>query len=567
LQLDFEKWVIENEEIKEKTISVILNTDKLATVYYQEAPAGIIEKGVQMLKTRLLKNRFRTEDYPNLDPRLEGVAIPIGWGQILKAPLYCIDTNQMIFKIIDNGNRPIKSVDAVYEKGIKLTENVDYEVDLDEATIKFFPTPILEGGKTYYFTIESDYEINGTDYLRFAQKPRADEYDVERYDITEEGTWVAVWWKLPFRLYGKRNMGNDEELLVDTWSGSWEGWNRNCKLRESASNVKIGQRFTIGGNDTWYLTKIIICDVVKEGNPPASRTTRIEILDSNKVSIGAKSFRLEDYTPEDGDAYFIFPQRAEVSELSSDFQSFKKTDGTLIEKAADIISDCYINVLKGSANALDEEAFNYFREKRPEGLSVYIADEITFQEFLERLEVSQRFKFLPDLDQKFTVIVSRPSSEWPAEVPHFRDEDFVLESFKCFKIWKGVFHRFKIKYNRNLLSSEWSIIERIENIAKLIYRNERTLEIETYFSSQLDAKNCAEAYGLSLNRPILIVEFQLKAAKGFDLIPWQPIYISRKRALSETGYFDKKAFRVLEIQKNPLEGICIIKAVENEATI
>lgn len=565
-QLDFKKWVIQGEEFTERKINIILNIDKTATVYY-EAALAIIEKGVQMLKTRLLKNRFRMEDYPNLDPRLEGVAMPIAWGRVKGAPLFCIDTNQMVFKIIDNRDRPIKSVDAVYEKDVQLTEGVDYEVNLNEATITFFPTPKLEGGKTYYFTIESDFPIDGINYLRFAQKPLEGENDFERYDISSSGEWTTSWWKLAFRLYGKRNLNQDEQILFDTWSGNWEGWNRECKLRQSSGNIKIGQRFMIEGNETWNLTKIIICDVAKEGNPPENRITRIEILDENKNPIGAKSFRLEDYTPENGDAIFVFPQRSEISELRCDFQSVKRPDGNLIENVADIIEDCYVNILGGSRNALDEEALNELRLNRIENLAVYVNEEITLMEFLERLEVSQRFKFLPSLGQAFTVIISKPLSEWPDNIPHFRDEDFVKESFKCYKLWRGVYHRFKVKYNKNLLTSEWSIIEKIENISKAIYRNERTLEIETYFSSQRDAEACADAYKLSLRQPLLIIEFQVKGGKGFNLIPWQPIYISRKRGISETGKFEKKAFRILEIQKNPLEGICNIKAIENEATI
>jgi hypothetical protein len=378
---------------------------------------------------------------------------------------------------------------------------------------------------------------------------------------------VAVWWKLPFRLYGKSDMNREDELLIDTWSGSWEGWNRECKLRQSSTNIKIGQRFKIEDSGIWYLTKIIICDVVREGNLPENRITRLEILDENKNMIGVKSFRLEDYTPEDGDAIFVFPQRSEISDFRCDFQSVKKPDGNLIENVADIIEDCYVNILGGTRNALDEDALNELRLSRTENLSVYINEEITLMEFLERLEISQRFKFLPDLGQVFTVIVSKPSLAWPDNVPHFRDEDIVKESFKCYKLWRGVYHKFKVKYNRNLLTSEYNIIEKIENIPKALYRNERTLEIETYFKLQRDAEACADAYGTSLRQPLLIVEFQIKGGKGFNLIPWQPIYISRKRGISETGKFEKKAFRILEVQKNPLEGICNIKAIDNDATI
>lgn len=520
-----------------------------------------------MLNSKILKTRFWTTNYPNLDSSLEGVAIPIAWGKITGAPAFCIDTQAFKFKLIETQGRGIKSIDKIVGGIETLTEGIDYETDLINAEFTIFGTPKLQGNTTYYFVIESDYTIDGTNYLRFAQKPYDFYSDGQLFYIDDQGNWSGQLADLFFKIYARDSIGGEEFELVNNFDVDWEGWNMEAKLRDVAAHTRLAQSFLTPAGGPFYLSRIILA-VGIEGNPSSSRTTRMSILSSYQpeTQVGAKSYRLENQQPSWGDAPFAFPQRAEVNNLSVDFQSYEEND-QLIENVADIIKDCYINVMGGSEAGLDLDSLNDLKTARPEALSIYIKDEITFREFIDKLEIGQRFKFLAGLNQKFLVSYAKPSSEWPADTIHFRDEDFIEGSFKCRKLWKAVYHKIKLKYSEDPISNEWLIKEIIENLTKYAYRNEKTLTVETYFSNSTDAQSYAETYGSSLCQPPLIIEFESMAAKGFNLIPWQGIYVTRQRALSIEGKFEKKAFRILSIQKNPLSGIISITAIENEPTI
>jgi hypothetical protein len=521
-------------------------------------------KGTEMLYVKLPRKKFWTSEYPNLDPGAEGSSIPIGWGEIINALVTSIDTTLMKYKLMDNYGRAIKAIDQVRVGDEVLAAGADYEADLNNAEITIAGTPILQPNTTYYFVLESDYPINGTDYLRFAQGYA---YAHNRYDIDGAGNWSLQTYSLFFKIIVKDSMDAQWYVLIDNINVSWTGWNMNARLRDTTARTRIAQKFvTPASGGPWYLHRIRIDPRMlyggPVGNPPENRITRVTVLNSYDpdVQVGAKSHRLENYPPIMSSAYY--PQRSIESDVRVDFKAIKNADESLMENVADILKDSYITIMGGSESGLDATALAALKTARAEKLRVWIDSEIQYREFLDKLEVGQFFKFLPTLDWKFTVPYA--ASGEPSGTIHFRDEDFL--SFKCFRKWSSVYQKIKIRYAEDISTNEWLVKEAQSEVAALCYRVERTLEGETYLSAGADAQTCANKYRDLLEVPLRQIEFTVTAGKGSGLIPWQKIKVTRQRADAPGGALSGVLFRVLDAKKNPLSGHVTITAILDEQT-
>jgi hypothetical protein len=513
-----------------------------------------------MLLTKLPRRKFWTIDYPNLDPNAEGRPIPIGYGEIKGARPVCIDINQGIFLLMDTYGRSIKSVDAVRDSGNLLTEGTDYQVDLNEAKITLLMTPILQPNTTYYIVIESDYTINGSQYLRFCQTPFDRYEDGALFNINSSGEWTEVLADLFFQVIVKDRIDGDPYVLIDQWNVSWEGWNLEAKLRDSTDRTRLAQSFkTPASGGPWYLYSIKLG--MDESIAPPAHNTRTSILSSYnpETQVGAKSYIIEMGSNHE---YSYFPQRAESSDIEVDFKAIKNPDGSLMTNVADILKDIYITILGGSESAIDASALAALKSARPEALSIWIDEEIQFQDFLQKLEAGQLFKFLHTMNFGFTILLA--TSGEPPGTPHFRDEDFI--SFKTYRRWSSVFQKIKLKYAENPSDNSWSVVERESNEALYLYRNQKTLEVETYLISPSDAQLYADKYASLLKHPPYIIEFETASLKCFGLLPWQKIKVTRSTADYGNGYLDGVLFRILSIATNPLTGINRITAILDSQT-
>ena len=526
----------------------------------EPAPSVSVSRGREMLLTKLPRKKFWTTDYPNLDPSAEGRPIPIGYGEIKDIKPICIDINQGIFLLIDTSGRAIKSVDAVRDSGNPLIENTDYSVNLDEATITLQMTPVLQPNTTYYIVIESDYTITGSQYLKFCQAPFDRYTDGALFNINDSGEWAEVLADLFFQVIVKDRIDGDAFVLMDEWNISWEGWNSEAKLRDSAARMRLAQSFkTPASGGPWYLHSIRLG--MDESIAPPTHNTRIYILSNNnpETQVGAKSYIIEGYSNHE---YSYFPQRAGSSDIEVDFKAIINPDNSLMTNVADILKDVYITILGGSESAIDSEALVSLKAARTEALSIWIDEEIQFQDFLQKLEAGQLFKFLPTMNFGFTVLYA--TSGEPSGTPHFRDEDFI--SFKTYRHWSSVFQKIKLKYNENPADNSWSVVEAESNEALYLYRNQKTLEIETYLTSLTDAQNYAGKYSGFLKKPAYIIEFETTSVKCLGLLPWQKIKITRSTADYSDGKLDGILFRILSISANPLTGINKIMAILDSQT-
>jgi len=573
----FSGWRVQGSPVAGNPIIVTLDFDKTALAEYtEEAPPAPPEsiKGVEMLYVKLPRRKFWTADYPNLDPNAEGRPIPIGWGEIKNVSPVCIDTSVMKFKLMDNYGRAIKSVDRVRSGDNVLVEGTNYDVDLAEATITLGKTPELQPATTYWFAIESDYPINGTDYLRFAQGfPYGAMAGCYNYAIDGAGVWTvnSSGYALFFMVIVKDRLDAAPYVLIDNINVDWSGWNMNAHLRDTAARTRLGQKFvTPASGGPWYLYEIRVDPRLlyggAVGNPPENRITKIALFTSIKtnggseVQGGSKSYRLEDYPPFKSSGYF--PQVDAQSDIRVDFKAVKNPDNSLMENVADVLRDSYVTILGGSESALDAAALAALKAARTEKLSIWLDDERQYREFLDELEAGQLFKFLPTLDWQFTVLYAQAGE--PSGTPHFRDEDFL--SFRCYRKWSAVYQKIKVKYAENHETNEWQVREAESEVAAYLYRVQRTLELETFLSADADGQACANKYRDLVGAPPRLIEFSTAAGKGFGLIPWQKVKVTRARADAPGGKLDGVLFRVLDIKQSPLTGCVTITAILDEQT-
>jgi hypothetical protein len=564
--LVFSTWKVDGAPVEGNPIVVPMGADHTALVEYEEAPAPPPEeiKGTEMLYVKLPRKKYWTSEYPNLDPNAVGRPIPIAWGEIKNAPATCIDTSLMKFKLMDNYGRAIKAVDQVRIGEDVLVSGVDYDADLNNAEITIAKTPVLEPNTTYYFVLESDYPINGIDYLRFAQGYA---YAHNRYDIDGAGVWTLQSYSLFFMVIVKDSLDGQPYVLIDNINVNWNGWNMLAHLRDTTARTRIGQKIvTPATGGPWYLYDIKVDPRMAYGgpvgNPPASRITKITVLSSYNpdVQVGSKSYRMEDYPPAMCDGYY--PQRSVEGDVKVDFKAVMNADASLMENVADILKDSYVTILGGSESALDSAALAALKAARTEKLNPWLDEEVQYREFLDKLEGGQFFKFLPTLDWKFTVLYAQAGE--PSGTIHFRDEDIL--SFRCFRKWSSIYQKVKIRYAENPGTNEWQVREAESNVAAYCYRVQRTLETETFLSADADGQACANEYRDLIEAPLRVVEFETAAGKGFGLIPWQKIKVTRARAEAPGGKLEGVLFRVLEAKQNPLSGHVTITAVLDEQT-
>ena len=518
-----------------------------------------------MLNTKLPRRKFSTSEYPYLADGLEGAPIPLRWGAITNIIPACVDTTQLIFKLADNYGRAIKSVDEVRTaNGEVLIADTDYVVNLNNATITITGTPLLQSNTAYYFVLESDYAINGTDYLRFAQGYA---YAHHRYNIDGTGNWSEQGYSLFFQIIVKSALDGQPFILIDNFNVSWSGWNMECHLRDAAARTRIGQKFvTPASGGPWYLWEVRVDPRMPfdgpVGSPDPDRITKTSVLTAyspSEIQLGCKSYRMENY-PANCSAYFS--QRDPSSDIRVDFSSVKNADESLMEKSADILKDSYVTVLGGSDSAWDTTALDNLRTNRPEALTIDMTSEISYREFLDKIEATQLIKILPLFEDKFTIEIA--VSGEPSGTPHFRDEDFI--TFKCFRWWKAIYQKIKIKYDEDQILNRWQISEIESDVAQYCYRNFRTLEIETYHTTSTNADALAVKYGGFLESPLRGIEFESKSQDAFGLVPWQKIKITRSRADSATGQFAGELFRAMDIKINPLTRMTRITAILDTQT-
>jgi len=509
--------------------------------------------------------RYSKVVYPNLDPGAEGQVIPERYGTLTDIVPVCVDLNAGTWKM---NRRKLHAITAVREAGNLLSPVSDYQTDLSKAEITIGVTPVLLANTTYYFVLESDYTIDGVNYLGYGQQTDGSKYTGGTlYYINGAGTWTDQAKDLYFRIWAKASLEAKAFILVDNWA--WvAGWNYKALLRASAANTRIAQSFkTPASGGPWYLSKIQV-EAKAVGSPSASRTTRASVLSAyspSEIQVGIKSAGMEGY----GVANVgYFAQRGAATDLTVDLKGIETPGGSVMNNVADILADLLANVADGDAGVLDAADLSALRTARPEVLAVNLDTETDFDAVISTLEAGQLWRYLPGADGKIHLRCAAAGE--PAGTPHYRDENFLR--FEMHREWSAIFERVQVRYGREGETGEPKVVGAEAPMARYFYRNARLLEIDTYLTAEADALALAQDYlGINetvgrnrnqhLSRPTIAASFVLAGGLGWELEPAMKVKITRSRAMTSTGKLDAVLFWVRAVQKDKSSGEVTVDAI------
>ncbi|MCK9599696.1 MAG: hypothetical protein M0R06_11695 [Sphaerochaeta sp.] len=521
-----------------------------------------------MLKTKVPPYTYDLTTYPNLDPSAVGLPIPERYGMIYNIKPICIDQAAGTYKL---NRRGLHSIVEIREAGNVLVSGVDYIEDLADGEFTVNVTPILQPNTTYYFVLESNYAIDGVNYIGIGQQTDGAIYaDGTLYYINAAGAWSDQSKDLQFRVYGKTSLDAAEFVIVDNWVWG-SGWSYGAHLRATVANTRIAQSFkTPATGGPWYLSRIHV-EGHEYGAVSSARISRASILTAYapaEIQLGTKSYRIENYTGVCD--WGVFPQRGAATELEADIEGIENPDTSLMTNVADIIADIYTELLGGTLARLNAADLVALEAARTEILALNLDAEQDHDQIISKLETGQLWKYIPQLDGTFGLKYA--ASGEPAGTPHYRDEHFL--SFRMFRLWSSIYERVRVKYAQDGGSGEYSIAEALDESALYFYHNQRTLDLETFLTDEADALQLAEDYlgtdpassrKQHLSAPLVGVTFELGGGLGQELRPMNKVKLTRVRAMTATGSLDGVLFLVTEVEHSE-NGNVVVTAILDTMT-
>lgn len=501
-----------------------------------------------MFNVQLLKNRYNTDTYPNLEERMNGALIPIGYGNVHAIVPTCIDTTTKKYKMLDHATH---ALDAVHKEIETLVAGSDYVEDLALAEFTLYSTPYLAANTTYYFAIEADFPISGGNYISFKLNGGSGYADGQVYAIDGAAVWTPDAAKdLLFRIQGVTALGGTPVTKINAAGVRGKGF----YLRKSADHTRIGQSFKTGAT-AFYLTSVFLWST-KKGTVPASnlKITILSAYNPAEVRVGAVSLPSAIKTSETYWAYSVkFPMQNENTNLLCDVRG-REIGAVYITDGADLLESIVVDQLGKPAALLDPAYLADFKAKRTYEMKFFCDDDTKFKEFLGKLETSLLFKLHELLDDTYAPIVYE--NDDPAGTPHFKDEDYV--SFQLFYDWASVKHKTTVLWDENPGNKECKAAETTSHLAKFLYKTEETLEIQSYHATSVGASWLSGALSVMYSAPPLMATFEVHGY-GLDLIPAKDkVRLTRTRAAYAGGVLNGVLFRILKLQKKPETSTTVI---------
>ena len=507
-----------------------------------------------MLNVLIPKTKYNLTDYPNLEDNAETLPVPEFWGVKTNITPICIDTTTGKFKL---SKRKLKAIDAIRADGKTLVVTDDYTADLANGEFTIISTPKLSAATVYYIVIEGDFTVNASNYVILNGDDDAGYAGGQAFHVDGGDSWTGQTADIRFRIFGKNDIDGEEELKIsfNLYTDYWAGL-----LREDAAQTKLAQSFTTPAGDDFYITRILLA-AKKVGSPTGNLWCSIHSDQvGTQVGIKSNSIDVSRMKTKPNVTTITFPQRGIPSEIQVDAQGWY-TNSTLMENVADILEDVAENIVGVPSASLDDTALAALKAARTEDLCIYLDSEISFGQFIEKLEAGSLFKFMPQLDGTYAPIYY--ASGEPAGTPHLRDED--LKSFSCYRNLESVKQKYIIKYNENPTTQLYLEKESESEIAEYLYKNKEILEIETYLKDAADATTRATDYKGLLQLPQRGINFEV-ASYLLDKIPTNKVKITRTRGDNTSGTFDAVLFRILRLSKNQATGTVTCKAVLDSQT-
>lgn len=492
-----------------------------------------------MLNTQLPATRYNTTTYPNLDTNFDGAPIPIAYGNLHNIVPACINTSAQIYKVAGHA---IHAIDAIRTEKETLDPAEDYSLDLADGEFTILSTPYLAANTTYYFVIEADYAESSSHHIHLTQIG-ATYGNGSLFTIDDGGVWSAdLTNDLKFAIYGRSTLDAREKRMV---ANSY-GVASNLALKDAASRTRLAQSFKTGSS-AFYCTRIEV-RISESGSPEGNlRVSVLSAYTPAEVAHGASSMQKE--IGRMGACKFLFPLRAEVSNLSCDIEGAEATGSGAgaIVNGADMLEDLVVNRLGKSSAILDATALADLKANRAQAIKAFIDRDMTFGDILGKLESSLLFKLVPLHDGTYAPTIYEAGE--PAGTPHFFDEHYL--SFVMRRNFGAVKSIVKLKYDENPTDQEFKVATATSNVARFCYGTEETQEIETYLADGAEAATLASSYLGMYETPPLEVTFEVRGY-GLNLVPGRDkVKLTRTNAAYAGGALAGVLFRITKLTKRP----------------
>lgn len=526
-----------------------------------------------MLNIKLPKARYNTTTYPSLEERNDGAPIPIAYGDRHNVIPVCANTVTKLYKVAGHA---IHAIDEVRIENNILVLTTDYTVDLANGEFSILSSPHLTAGTTYYFVIDADYVVHGTNHIHLWQFLAADVTaagsvpyaDGNLFTIDNTGAWTsAPTYDLRFLICGKEDLADPYHHQIDNrYSYVTRPAHTLIGLRDDNARYWLAQSFK--PTENFYCTAVV---VEVKNTAGILGPIRAMILDAqvNPSAPGANLIGvMSGYNNRDtadgsgGHGHCIFPFRTDFSSVACDIEGAEKTAATIVD-GADMLEDMIVNRLSKLSSILEPTALANFKTKRTQTIAAYIDRDMTFGEVVGKLESSLLFKLVPLHDGTYATTVYEADT---VEVrPHFFDEHFLTFSMRRdFSAVKAVV---KIKYDEDPgYTDVYKVAEADSDVAKFVYGVEDTLEVETYLKTGAHAATLAADYLGMYETPPLEITFEIRGY-GLNLIPGRDkVKITRTRAAYANGTISGILFRIVKITKKPATASTEIVAIVDTQT-
>ena len=488
-----------------------------------------------MLNIIIPRSRYNLTDYPNMDERAVGAAVPLLSGPVKNITPVLIDSTISKFKICSN---VLASLDEVRADGTALTPGTHYSADLANGEFSFIQgAPMIQAGQTYYMVWYGDYAINATDYIWVCGRTPSQYAGGTFYTIDGGGAWTDDLTDADFIIWGRKVGGGEEEELISNWNAG--GTDHDETLRNDANHTRVAQSFTAPADSDYYITRIKF-QTRRIGNPVGNAWIEIH-SDQVGTQVGGDSALL--------DASTVYPSGTTGEEMAWTLINAEilEADATGDDSIIDDILEYILQTVIGLSSAkLDAAALAALGAAKTEVLGMYLEEENLFQTDLEQLEAGQLFKMIPKLDGTHTFTYYQAGT--PAGTPHFFDQD--IFNFKTICLPSAVKYKVGIEYNRNPTTQVYEYTETTSDIARYVYRSEESIVLQTFLTAGANAITVRNTYIGLLEYPPLIIEFDVMDSRGYDRLPTDKVKITCTRAPGFSGgTLDGVLFRILRVTK------------------
>lgn len=226
--------------------------------------------------------------------------------------------------------------------------------------------------------------------------------------------------------------------------------------------------------------------------------------------------------------------------LTIDFEGIEDSANILLENGAEIFWDIAKKYWGLSADELNLDSIYTTQNVQAKELAVYIYRETSTSDIVRNLEHSLQANSFQDEEGRIGFMFH--SSSIPNDVRYV--ENYHFFNFSMTRDRDSLVKTIAIHYNEDPISQAWSVVKRVDNQIGWKYRNDKTLEIFTYLTTESDASSLAVLIQAHLNKEL--VTFEVPPIL-YGLFPGNKFYLTRYRYFNSYGLAGSKLMRILKI--------------------